>query len=132
MGLIVGEALASKCLIREGLLNRYRSVCTRVPHLEQNTSFTVSALPQLTHAGRALAGAASDWTGLMGVPHFVQNRSLGSASLPHVAQVQPVRRNRAIREPTPSPPKPEKAGADATGTGAACAAGPAAAARPRS
>ena len=49
-GLIVREALAPKCLIRKGLLNRYRSVCTRVPHLEQNTSFAVSALPQLTQA----------------------------------------------------------------------------------
>jgi len=36
---------------------------------------------------------------VIGVPHRVQNLSLGSASFPHDEHVQPVRRKRAIREP---------------------------------
>lgn len=48
--------------------------------------------------------AASWRVGVIAVPHRVQNLSLGSASLPHSAQVQPVRRKRAIRELIRSPP----------------------------
>jgi hypothetical protein len=40
----------------------------------------------------------------MGVPHRVQNLSLGSASFPHSPQVHPVRRKRAIRAPIRSRP----------------------------
>lgn len=63
----------------------------------------------------------SGCTGLIGEPHFVQNLSLGRASLPHEEQVQPVRRKREIRELKLSP---ASAGAGETGMGAAgCCAG---------
>lgn len=76
-----------------------RSYClTGVPHRAQNASCMASAAAQLAQTRRVLGAEASGCTGLIGEPHFVQNLSLGRASLPHEAQVQPVRRNREIRE----------------------------------
>ena len=89
-------------------------VPVRVPHLGQNASRAPSVPPQLPQLSRALDGAGSGCTGLMGEPHFVQNLSLGKASLPHAEQVQPVRRKRESREPMLSP---DNAGAGATGSG---------------
>jgi hypothetical protein len=65
--------------------------------------------------------AASWRVGVIAVPHRVQNLSLGSASLPHSAQVQPVRRKRAIRELIRSPPA--VGGADGAAAGAGVTAG---------
>lgn len=75
-----------------------------------------SGAAQLAQTGRVLEAEVSGCTGLIGEPHFVQNLSLGRASLPHEEQVQPVRRNREIRELMLSA---AKAGAGDTGMGAA-------------
>ncbi len=89
---------------------------TGVPHRAQNASRIASVAAQLAQTGRVLGAEVSGCTGLIGEPHFVQNLSLGSASLPHEEQVQPVRRNLEIRELTLSP---ANAGAGDTGMGAA-------------
>ena len=85
-----------------------------------------SGLAQLGQTERGLGARspsdpASGWMGRIGVPHLVQNLSLGTAPLPQPGQVQPVRRNRARREPAPWPPGavgPNGAAVAAVGTGA--------------
>src|SRR5215472_4259362 len=98
----------------------------RAPHFEQKTSVAPRGLAQPGQKGRGLGAragsdAASGRMGRIGVPHLVQNFSLGTAPLPQDGQVQPVRRNRASREPAPWPGGAIPAGADGTGGGAAYA-----------
>jgi len=92
----------------------------RLPHLEQNASVGPSGYAQVAQAGRGLGGwgpLASGRMGWMGVPHLVQNLSLGTPPLPHAGHVQPVRRNRARREPGPW--NPYGTGSGGTGAGGA-------------
>jgi len=56
---------------------------------------------------------------MIGVPHRVQNLSLGIASFPHFSQTHPVRRNRTSRALIRSAPPGPPAGGAAPGVGEA-------------
>ena len=94
----------------------------RAPHFAQKASMGPSGFAQMPQIRRGLdarsgSGAASGRTGWIGVPHLVQNLSLGTPPLPHAGHVQPVRRNRAMRAPARWPVGGYGAGGQEAGAG---------------